>query len=240
MDRLVLLIASLVASASAAQTPQPPPDLGGEDIVVHGTPPYIMRDGRLHCRPLQADPYDAVAAPLHHRQSAIAPNRDTGEPELRRDTDPMTGPEVWQRAGTALGAYVFRAPASGATMCIGARADHPDGFGQLRQIVSARPYRGKTVRFTAWVATSEAHEVRLWLAAGDGHELMLGFDTRAAPIHGTHRWLPVSLTIGPVPRIATKISYGFLLMGEGDVWLARPQLEVTEVPGTVDPPAARH
>lgn len=225
---------ALLAAAAAAQTPDAQLDLDNPDIVVHGTPPYIVVEGRPHCRPLQADSYDAVPVPLHHGQMMIVPNPATGEPELRRDSDPVTGPDVWQRAGTAMGAYVFRAPASGATLCIGSRIDHPDGIGQLRRVLDARPYRTQTIRFTAWVATSKAHEVRFWLAAGGLGHVLLGDDTRTTPVRGTHRWMPVSLTIGPVPRVATKISYGFLLIGGGDVWLARPQLEVVETPGVVD------
>jgi hypothetical protein len=239
--RACLLGAGLAMSAAAlsAQAPVEQLDLDDQDIVVHGTRPYLVVNGRPHCRPLQADPYDAVAAPLHHAQRMIAPSRDTGEPELRRDRDPITGPDVWQRAGTAIGAYVFRAPASGATLCIGARIDRPDGFGQLRQVLDAHPYRTKTIRFTAWVATSEVHEVRFWLAAGGMGHVLLGDDTRTMPVRGTHRWMPVSLTIGPVPRVAATISYGFLLEGKGDVWLARPRLEIIETPGVVDPPGAR-
>ena len=222
---------------------QPPsdeqPDLDNPEIVVRGTPAYIVVHGRPHCRPLQNDPYDAVPVPLHHSQKMIAPNRETGELEFRRDRNPITGPDVWQRAGTAIGAFVFRAPVNGQTLCIGSRVERPDGFGQLRQVLDAHPYRMQTIRFTAWVATSEAHEVRFWLAAGGLGQVLLGDDTRSTPLRGTHRWMPVSLTIGPVPRVATKISYGFLLMGSGDVWLARPQLEVIETPGVVDRPGAR-
>lgn len=229
-----LLAASLayMATPLPAQPPDPQFDPDNQDIVVHGTPAYIIVRGRPRCRPLHDDPYDAVPAPLHHGQSVIAPNRHSGALELRRDNDPISGPDQWHRAGTAIGAFVFRAPGNGSTMCIGA-IDNPHGFGQLRQELDAHPYRGKTLRFTAWVMTSEAHEVRFWLAAGE-HAVLLGDDTSATPLRGTHRWMPVSLTIGPVPRIATKISYGFLLEGSGDVWLARPQLEVVEQPGVRD------
>jgi hypothetical protein len=226
----------------AVQSPPPPPgdqpDLDNPDIVVRGTPAYIIVHGRPHCRPLHDDPMDAVPVPLVHRQSVVAPNRETGVLEFRYDRDPITGPDQWYRAGTAIGAYVFRAPGNGTPLCIGAQVDNPGGFGQLRQVLDARPYRNRTIRFTAWVATSQAREVRFWLAAGDGRDIMLGDDTRETPLRGTNRWTPVSLTIGPVPRYATKVSYGFLLQGSGDVWLARPQLEVIEVPGVVDGPEA--
>jgi hypothetical protein len=241
MPHGIILFAAGIALSAMAIPPatSEQPDLENPDIVVHGTPAYIIVNGRPHCRPLHDDPYDAVQAPLHHVQRVIAPNRETGEPELRRDGDPITGPDLWQRAGTAIGAYVFRAPANGTPLCIGSQVENPDGFGQLRQVLDAHPYRRRTIRFTAWVATSEASEVRFWLAAGDARDIMLGDDTHAMPLHGTRRWTPVSLTIGPVPRIATKISYGFLLHGNGDVWLARPQLEIIEEPGVVDRPGTQ-
>jgi len=223
-----LLAAALASSAMTlpAQSPRPTFDPDDQDIVVHGTPAYIIVRGRPRCRPLRDDPYNDVAAPLHHGQSVIAPNRRTGTLELRRDDDPISGPDRWHRAGTALGAFVFRAPGNGSTMCIGA-IDDPRGFGQLRQELDAHPYHGRILRFTAWVMTSEAREVRFWLAAGE-HRVLLGEDASAMPLRGTRRWTPVSLTIGPVPRFATKISYGFLLEGGGDVWVGRPSWRSSE------------
>jgi hypothetical protein len=111
-------------------------------------------------------------------------------------------------------------------LCIGARARNPAGFGQLRRVQDAVPARGLYARFTAYVATRRAAEVRLWLAAGDDVAVMRGGDTSTVPIPRTGGWIPVALTIGPVPDRATKLSSGFLLMGRGDVWLTEPRVEI--------------
>jgi hypothetical protein len=144
------------------------------------------------------------------------------------DDDPVTGPETWQRAGTAIRNYVFRAPLDGAPLCIGARSRFPEGFGQLRRVQAAGAAHGKFVRFTAFVATRQANSVRLWLAAGDGRAVRRGSDTQGVPLPANSGWTPVMLTMGPVPQEATKISYGFLLHGGGDVWLTEPSLEILD------------
>jgi hypothetical protein len=223
----------------AAQTASPPPDdPNDQEVVVRGErPAVVVRDGRPRCRPLSADPYDRVVAPSHHPQSVVAPNRRTGALEIRPDNNPVSGTVAWHRAGTGIGAFVFRAPVNGSTLCIG--GDRPgDQFGQLRQILDARPYRGKIVRFTAWIATSRAQDVRLWFAAGDAFHVLIGDDTRSHPLRGTMRWTPISFTIGPVPRLATKLSYGFLLQGDGDVWLTRPQVQILTASELGNRPAA--
>jgi hypothetical protein len=208
----------------AAQAPPLPDD---EDIVVHGERPYIVVHGLPHCRPRHDDPYDAVAVPEDGRQRVVAPNRHSGTLETRRDDNPVSGPAQWHRAGTDISAFVYRAPTDGGPLCIGARRE-TGGFGQLRQILDAQPYHGHRIRVTAYVLTSEAGEVRFWLSTGDSHMIMLGQDSSDQPLRGTHRWTPVSMTIGPVPILATKLSYGFLLMRHGDVWVNRLHFEVLD------------
>lgn len=220
-------MAMLLLLAAQAATP-PPDDPNDQDVVVVGErPAVIVVDGRPRCRRLRNDPYDAVPVPPTHGQSVVAPDPESGTLEFRRDDDPISGTAVWHRAGTGIGSYVFRAPTNGPTLCIGGDLRGTQ-FGQLRQVRDARPYRGRYVRFTAWVATSRAQEVRLWFAAGSNRlGVLIGeaaMGTHA--LRGTNRWTPVAISIGPVPRAATKLSYGFLLMGDGDVWLTQPQVEI--------------
>ena len=111
-------------------------------------------------------------------------------------------------------------------MCIGARGPDAEGFAQFRRIVDAAPYHGKRVRFTGWVATGGARLVRFWLAAGDTHRLFNGGNTNNQPWGGDHGWTPVLLEMGPVSERAPHISYGFLLYGQGDVWVYNPRFEI--------------
>lgn len=46
--------------------------------------------------------------------------------------------------------------------------------------------------------------------------------------HGSHGWTPVLLEIGPIAKGATNISFGFVLVGSGDVWLYDPKFEAVE------------
>jgi len=172
------------------------------------------------------DPLDAIEVDSSLQQWVVAAD-EHGVIRARLDDDPITGPDYWQRAGNAIGSYLFRSPSDGSPLCIGGRG-HPNGWGQLRRVLDATPFHGKSVRFTALVATRDTAEVRLWLAVGDSRVVMRGGDTRHNPLHGTHDWTPMSLTITNVPTGATKLSYGFLLYGVGDVWVTQPRIEIVD------------
>jgi hypothetical protein len=199
--------------------------------------------GRLpSCRAIASDPLEAVD---YRRasgfQQMLRPNPRTGALGFFEDDDPITAEGAWDRAGTWLGDYVYRVPRDGTPLCIGGMARHPRGWGQLRRVLPAEPLRGKYVHFTAFVATNRSDEVRFWLAAGDTKHIYKGGDTGNQPLRGTHGgWIPVRLTIGPIPRRATKVSYGFLLNGAGIVWVHQPRIEVTDTAQSVaDAPILR-
>lgn len=188
------------------------------EVEVHAPP---------RCRLRPDDPADLVDVDRRAReQRVIAPDR-TGKLVWRLDDEPVQGPTVWQRAGNAIGDYRFRASDDGTPLCMGARTDDPAGYAQLRQIVDASGMLGGYVHFSALVATRKVDQVTFWLVAGEKKNRWgRGGDTRADPIRGTHGWQQVDIVVGPIPRGANHISYGFLLHGRGDVWLVRPKLEV--------------
>jgi hypothetical protein len=216
-----------------AERPAALPDLApGPEIVVTAVRPpaeEVVVTAPPHCRRRPGDPADLVPVSKGiTNQRVIAPGAN-GALEWRRDDEPLLGPAVWQRAGNAIGDYRYRTPGDGTPLCIGALLDHPNGWGQLRQIVAAEAMRGKYLHFSALVATRQADEVRFWLAAGDAkNQRGIGGDTHTQPIFGTHGWRQVDLVIGPVPKFANHVSYGFLLYGGGDVWLNAPRLEVLD------------
>ena len=227
MLTLVLALAPALAAGPApaeapAAEPEPPPE-----IRVVGRPPRCQR------RP--GDPLDRVdlaAAALEPRQQVIKRDPGTGAWGLSVDDDPVTGPGVWQRAGTRLDQYVFRVPEDGTPLCIGARSRRSPGWGQLRQVVDAAPYRGKIVRVTFWAASRDAGRVWFWLASGRDYregarrEADMASESGEIEFRGTHRWTPVSLTMGPVRCDQAKLSFGALLDAPGDLWLYQPKLEV--------------
>lgn len=190
-----------------------------DGIVVQAPPRCYERDG---------DPLDAVpVARGIGEQRVIGPDAE-GMLRWRQDDEPLLGPAIWQRAGNAIGDYRFRVPADAdKPICIGARSSATQGFAQLRRIVSAEGMHGRYLHFSARVSARKAGMVRFWLATGDERNRRgRGGDTRDAPLHGTHDWRTVHLVVGPVPAYANHVSYGFLLQGRGDAWLADPRLEV--------------
>ena len=223
-------IALLPLGAAAPPAPDDP-NQAQEIIVTAVRPPVdeVVVRAPPHCLRRSGDPADLVPVSAGiTEQRVIAPGAD-GTLEWRHDNEPLLGPAVWQRAGNAIGDYKYRTPSDGGPLCIGALRDHPNGWGQLRQIVAAEDMHGKYVHFSALVATRGADEVRFWLAAGDAKNYRgIGGDTHTQPIFGTHGWRQVDLVIGPIPAFANHISYGFLLYGGGDVWLNAPKLEVLD------------
>ncbi len=233
----------LHAQASPDPADSAPADL---EIVVTGVTPWseIVVRGRRRappCVPLAGDPLDEVRIPSmssdgqQRRQSVIVPVAGNTF-EFQRNTEQVTGPVFWQRAGTGIDQYVFRAPSDGTPMCIGAKWSHPAGYAQFRRITDSTPFEGKRVRFTAWAATGDAKLVRFWLAAGNGRWVLHnGGNTDNQPWGGDHGWTPILLEIGPIAEDSDHISYGFLLQGHGSVWIYQPTLEIV----TDEPAASR-
>lgn len=211
------------------------------DVVVVGVPP--------RCRPLPGDPQDAVdlhgAAAKDAQTIRIDPT--TGRYVLVADDFPTTGPDVWQRAGTRLGNFVFRARPTSRTACIGMKNGAWSGVAQLRRQFAARPVWGSYVMLSTRIATRKAGRVDVWIAAGANHDwrgqapdhrqTMMGGGFKSVPLTGDYRWREANFLIGPVPCSAAAISYGVQLQGGGDVWLSDPHFVV--VPETSLSPTMR-
>lgn len=200
--------------------------------------PTILVVGRLpHCQPRPGDPLDSVdmaPAAAKPRQQVIKRDSATGLFGIFPDDDPITGPGIWQRAGTRMDQYIFRVPEDGMPMCIGARNKGPQGWGQLRQVLDAAPYHGKTVRVTMWVASNKAGRIWFWVASGrpgkpgGARRADMATETGNLEFRGSHTWTPVSLTMGPVRCDQEKLSFGVMLDGPGDLWIYKPEVEVIE------------
>lgn len=233
MRRLILTaaFALLIAQPAAAQVA--PPDAGS---VEEPESAAIRIMGKLpRCKPRPDDPLDrldmapAAAAP---RQQVIKQDPATGVFGIFRDDDPITGPGIWQRAGTRMDQYIFRIPEDGSPLCLGARDAAPRGWGQLRQVVDAAPYHGKIVRVTMWAASNKAGRIWFWVASGRRYKpgasrnADMSTETGSVEFRGSHGWTPISLTMGPVRCDQEKISFGAMLDGPGDLWIYQPRIEV--------------
>jgi hypothetical protein len=150
-------------------------------------------------------------------------------------------PAGWMRMGTqgfrvGLDGSVGRS--GGASGHVTAASKSPDGFGALSQIIRAEAYRGKRVRFSAYVKTRDVSGAMLWMRV-DGNGGMLAFDNMGnRPLRGSADWTRASVVLD-VPAEAEGILYGLILASGGEAWIDDASLEVVgmDVPSTNTVPA---
>jgi hypothetical protein len=179
----------------------------------------------------------ALAAPLQaaSAQSALAnPGFEDGAPSL-------TGWHFRQQAAFsfALDSADAREGRWAARMT-GQGGAAPGAFGNLLQRVDAAPYRGRQVRYRAWVRTElEAGPswAGLWLRVDRSGGVIGFFDNMdARPITGRTGWTQYEIT-GEVAPDAVNLYLGVLLVGTGQVWVDAASLEAD--PSVAAPEAAR-
>lgn len=134
-------------------------------------------------------------------------------------------PHGWYAAGSGHDNYEFSLDTdhfhSGkASGKITAKTKSPQGFGTLLQDFSADQYRGKRMKFSAFVKSENvAGWAGLWMRVEGAGQDVLGFDNmKNRPITGTNDWSEYSIVLD-VPQDAKLIGFGMLLSGEGSVWL---------------------
>ena len=154
----------------------------------------------------------------------------------------LGAPEGWwivQHAGPL--SYTFKVdttkPRSG-SQSLRVENVGPEPFGTIFQKIDAPPYRGKTVRFAAWIRTEDAKGNRFGAGAGLGlHAMRAGYPVahrmmRKDAIRGTTDWTRYEVTLA-VPNDADHIEVGLNLFGPGVAWLDDAVVDVME---TVSPP----
>jgi hypothetical protein len=110
----------------------------------------------------------------------------------------------------------------------------------LSQFMSPADYRGKRVRFSAWVRTRnvEGAGAGLWMRV-DGDGASLAFDNmNTRMINGSAEWTQVSVVLD-VPADAEGVAIGFLLRGRGDAWVDDATFEVVGNEVQVTAPSRR-
>jgi C-terminal processing protease CtpA/Prc len=109
-----------------------------------------------------------------------------------------------------------------------AGAGGPNAFGNLMQRTAAAPYRGKRVRYRAWVRTDlppGVSQAGLWLRVDRPNEQMGFFDNmRERPIVGRTGWQAYEI-VGDVAPDAQEIYFGMLLVGAGQAWVDQASFE---------------
>jgi len=103
-----------------------------------------------------------------------------------------------------------------------------EGFGTVMQKISSDAYRGSRIRLRGWMKSEEVKEWAAFWIRTDGSETgqTLTLDNmQNRPITGTNDWQQHELVID-VDFDAHLIAFGFLLFGEGAVWVDDLSLEV--------------
>ena len=174
-------------------------------------------------------PRDTVDAPFVPTPTSPA-SASTLPPE------PM--PSAWMRMGMSgyrVGLDRAVGRSGGASGHVTAASQAPDFFGSLGQIVRAEDYRGKRVRFSAYVKTRDVsgRGAGLWMRV-DGNGGVMAFDNmQSRPLLGTADWTRASVVLD-VPVEAEGILFGLILASGGEAWIDDASLEVvgTDVPST--------
>jgi hypothetical protein len=108
------------------------------------------------------------------------------------------------------------------------------GFGTLSQAIQATEYAGKRVRLRAWVRSENVTDwAGLWMRVDKGQTVISLDNMQQRAIHGSQPWITYDVVLD-VPGDATRIGFGILLTGPGEVWLNDVKLEAVgqEVPTT--------
>lgn len=104
----------------------------------------------------------------------------------------------------------------------------PSDYGSLIQKISSQKYLGKRVRFTGFM---KSRSVAAWAgfylrADNEDSKEPLTFDNmHDRPVTGTTNWKEYKIELD-IPNNASKIAFGALLHGEGQIWFDNINLEI--------------
>jgi hypothetical protein len=102
----------------------------------------------------------------------------------------------------------------------------PSGFGTYMQMVDATAYRGKRVRFSAYVKSEGLTQWSgLWMRVDVGTKAVAFDNMYGRPIKDTQPWAQHSVVLD-VSTDATVVAFGILLTGKGSVWIDDVELDV--------------
>ena len=118
--------------------------------------------------------------------------------------------------------------------------DYPgsNSFATIMQVVTAAPYRGKHISFSAHLRCEDViGSATIWMRIDNARGVNIAFDNREqAPIDGslkgTQDWCRRRVIL-PVPEEAEAIHFGFYLSGNvGRAWASDLSFEIAEGPST--------
>lgn len=102
------------------------------------------------------------------------------------------------------------------------------GFGTLMQQIKPDKFLGKRIKMTGFVKSDNVKEFAgLWLRVDRGSKPVSFDNMQDRPIEGTTEWKEYEIVLD-VPEDATKISYGALLSGTGQIWFDNLAFEIVD------------
>jgi hypothetical protein len=110
----------------------------------------------------------------------------------------------------------------------------PQGFGTFMQMFDASQYRGKRLRYAAFVKCVNIERwAGLWMRIDKGKDSIAFDNMQQRPIRGTSDWTEYSIVLD-VSRDAEKIAFGILMDGAGAAWIDDVQFTIVgeDVPVT--------
>lgn len=106
-------------------------------------------------------------------------------------------------------------------------------WGSLSQGIDAAKFKGKRVRLSGWIKSTDVEYAGIWLRADiERHEL--AFDNMAdRPVKGTTDWKRYEVVLD-IPDNTTNLRFGAVLVGKGQAWFDDFALETVgpDVPVT--------
>ncbi len=100
--------------------------------------------------------------------------------------------------------------------------DSIEGFGALKQSCTTEEFAGKTIKMTAKIKTKDVkNSAGMWLGVFDANPQTnaLTFDNmQDRPIKGNTEWKTYEIILD-VPNNASKMVYGVLMNGTGQIWV---------------------
>jgi hypothetical protein len=148
-----------------------------------------------------------------------------------------TLPDGWSLKGDHRQCYVLESDFENAhsgnySVCLRSVDYEVDAFGTIAQACRADKFKGKRIKMSGFIKTSEVIDAAvLWLRVDAGAKTV-GFDNmllndNPRPVWGTTDWQEYSIVLD-VSEDASVIIYGALMMGTGQMWLDDLTIEIVD------------